>query len=338
MPLNKNAFLRYQVIDACLNNKFHPYPSMEVLIEKCSEKIGGLVSKSTVEKDIHAMKYLDPPGFEAPISFDKYNNGYYYTDPNYSIIKIKVNDEDIDAIEFAAKILRQYRGFHIVKRYAEAIDRILDVVDVRRILEDNELDEIVQLETYFYVRGTQFIEPVVRAIKEKKVLHFNYLAFPKSTVELRTLHPYLLKEFRSRWYIVGLDNEKNEIRTFGLDRITSLVNELNDEKISFKQVPFSPNEYFRNTIGVIAPQTHPPKIILAFNKNDAQYLITQPIHHSQELVRTTKNEVIFSFLLHPTYEFLALLHSYQDGVRILAPKKLKVEFKEMLYRMLKKYE
>jgi predicted DNA-binding transcriptional regulator YafY len=372
MPINKNSFLRYQVIDACLNNKFRPYPTIEVLIEKCSEKLGVRVSKSTIEKDIHAMKYLDPPGFDAPIEFDRTHQGYYYNVAGYTIVKINIKDEDIDAIEFAAKVLRQYRGFHIVKRYAEAIDRILDVVDVRRILSREELEEYVQFETPTYVEGTQYIEQVIRAIQEKQVLKLFYRAFYKDKPEIRIVHPYLLKEFRNRWYLVGLDDNLNELRTFGLDRIVSiekglktgqqsieevLENQKSQEvgfksnidrpeittqsstsEITFRKIQFNPQDYFRNTVGIIAPQSKPSVIKLSFSKVEAQYIITQPIHESQKIVKVTKNRIIFTFLVHPTYEFVSLLLGYQDGVKVLAPKELKIKMKEILTLMINNYK
>jgi predicted DNA-binding transcriptional regulator YafY len=361
MPLNKNSFLRYHVIDACLNNKFRPFPSIDLLMEKCSEKLGLPVSKSTIEKDIHAMKFQEPPGFDAPIGFDRNRGGYYYETPGYTINKINVKEEDIDAIEFAAKVLRQYSGFHIVKRYAEAIDRILDVVDVRRILSKEELEEYVQFETPPYIEGTRHIEPIIRAIREKQVLKIEYQAFYKDNPDIRIIHPYLLKEYRNRWYLVGLDDEKNKIRTFGLDRIVSTETMLDagslilDKKgehstqtiqdpassiqhpVSFRQVKFNARDYFRNTIGIIAPQSKPPIIKLAFSKFQAQYLITQPIHESQKILKETKDKVIFSFEVHPTYEFISLLLGYRDEVRVLSPIWLKESIKDLLMKMMKSY-
>ena len=329
MPLSKNSFIRYQVIDACLRNKQRPYPSLEDLLEKCQDRLERTISASTIEKDLRAMKELPEPGYYAPISYDRLNRGYFYTDPGYSISNLLLKEADIDAIEFAARILRQFRGFSIVGRYAEAIDRILDVVDVRRLLSQEEFEEYMQFETPVYIEGSAFIEPVINAIKEKRVLKIVHQSFSRSEPATRVVHPYLIKEYRNRWYVVGLDDEISEIRTFGLDRIKFLE----IVPVSFRTTDFNAKAYFNHTIGMIAPQGRPPVIRLEFNKQQAQYLLTQPIHASQTIERETKKSVVFRFEVHPTYEFMAFILGYGKDVKILSPPFMRDEFKNLIQQM-----
>jgi len=349
MPINKHSFARYQVIDACIRNRQRSYPDIAYLIERCSKRLDQQISRSTIEKDLKAMKDEPEPGYYAPIRYDRQKCGYYYEDPEYSISNLQVQEEDIDAIEFAARILRQYRGFHMVKRYAEAIDRILDVVDVRRILSMEEFEEYVQFEDPTYVEGTGFIEPIIRAIKENKVIQIEYLPFtafkkqspvassnlsPTPNATFRNIHPYLVKEYHNRWYVIGWDESEKDIRTFGLDRIKSII----PINIPFRKSDFNPKEYFKYTIGIIAPQSKPPTLKLEFTKHQAQYLITQPIHASQKVMKETKEMVVFTFEVHPTYEFISLLLGYRDKVKVISPVWLRKGMKELLEQMIKKYK
>ncbi len=329
MPLSKNSFIRYQVIDACLQNKQRPYPTIELLLEKCQERLDKTISLSTIEKDLRAMRELPEPGYYAPIAYDRLHRGYYYTEPGFTISNIVLKEADIDAIEFAARILRQFRGFSIVGRYAEAIDRILDVVDVRRLLSQQELEEYVQFETPVYVEGSGFIEQVIGAIKEKHVLRIEHQSFSRKAPAIRIVHPYLLKEYRNRWYLVGLDVERNEIRTFGLDRIKSIET----TSAPFLQSTFIARDYFRNTIGMIAPQENPPLIVLEFRKYQAQYLLTQPIHPSQKIVQDTDHFVVFSFEVHPTYEFISFILGYGKDVTIISPESLRKQIITLINEM-----
>ncbi|MFZ4523846.1 MAG: helix-turn-helix transcriptional regulator [Bacteroidales bacterium] len=335
MPINKHSFARYQVIDACIRNRQRSYPDIGYLIERCSKRLDQQISRSTIEKDLKAMKDEPEPGYYAPIRYDRLKCGYYYEDPEYSISNIQVEEEDIDAIEFAARILRQYRGFHMVKRYAEAIDRILDVVDVRRILSMEEFEEYVQFDTPVYMDGSGFLEPVIKAIKDKQVLSITHQSFSKTEPVIRAVHPYLLKEYQNRWYLVGLDEQENEIRTFGLDRIKKLEQLSN---IKYRRSNFDPATFFKHTIGIIAPQSKPPTLKIEFTKQQAQYLITQPIHPSQKVLKETKDMVIFTFAVHPTYEFISLLLGYRDKVKVLSPMWLRKGMKELLEQMINKYQ
>lgn len=279
------------------------------------------------------MRELPEPGYYAPIAYDRLNRGYYYTENGYTISNIMLKNADIDAIEFAARILRQFRGFSIVGRYAEAIDRILDVVDVRRLLSQQEFEEYVQFETPVYVEGSGFIEQVIGAIKEKQVLKMEHQPFSRKVPVVRIVHPYLLKEYRNRWYVVGLDNESGEIRTFGLDRIKTLET----TSTPFRQSPFIARNYFRNTIGMIAPQGEPPLIVLEFRKYQAQYLLTQPIHLSQKVIRETDQVVVFSFEVHPTYEFISFILGYGKDVAVISPESLQKTIKELIKAMAELY-
>ena len=334
MPLSKNSFARYQVIDACLRNKQHRFPDISLLLEKCQQRLDRTISRSTIEKDLRAMKDLPEPGYYAPIAFDRANNGYYYTDPSYSINNIQVKDEDIDAIEMAANMLNRYREFHVVKRYAEAIDRILDVVNVRRILSKDEFEQYIQLEKPVYVRGADFIEPVIKAIQDRMVLKISHQSFSEADPHTRIVHPYLLKEYNGRWYFVGLAETERDIRTFGLERILSIEPE---PTIKFRQIKFNAREYFKYTIGVIAPQSKPPKIQLECTKQEAQYIITKPIHESQVILREKKDSIVFGFEVHPTWEFITTILGFREGARIISPLWLKNHMLEIINAMKQNY-
>jgi hypothetical protein len=71
MPKIKSAVSRYHIIDACLNNKLRPYPSLEKLAEECSLRIREGISTSTIEKDIRQMKMSRPHGYDAPIEIGR---------------------------------------------------------------------------------------------------------------------------------------------------------------------------------------------------------------------------------------------------------------------------
>ena len=71
-------------------------------------------------------------------------------------------------------------------------------------------------------KGIQYFDPIVRAIEEKKVLRLYYLPFYEDKPYFNEVHPYLLKEHESRWYLVGLNVFKGKVRTYALDRIRDL--------------------------------------------------------------------------------------------------------------------
>jgi predicted DNA-binding transcriptional regulator YafY len=184
------------------------------------------------------------------------------------------------------------------------------------------------------IKGTQYLEPLIEAIQKQEVIRLYYLPFYEDKPYFNEVHPYLLKEHGFRWYLVGLNEFKGQVRTYSLDRIRDLQVA---KGISYKKPGFDTDSYFKYSMGIIAPEGTPSLIKLAVQKTQAQYLITQPWHESQNIEEETEEEIVFSFRLHPTYEFKSQVLSLGKDGRILEPASLREEMKTELSQMLKKY-
>ena len=90
-------------------------------------------------------------------------------------------------------------------------------------------------------------------------------------------------------------------------------------------------------MGIIAPQGEPPLIKIAVQKTQAQYLVTQPWHDSQNIEQEDEDRVVFSFRVHPTYEFKSLLLSLGKDGKVLEPASLQEEIRSELNEMLAAY-
>ena len=130
MPANKFATIRYHVIDKMLRNKYKPYPSVEDVMEKCSDVLLKPISKSSIEKDVRAMKNDEALGYFAPIEYSRMHKGYYYSNSDYSIDKVPLNEDEIEAVQFATNILTQFKNVAIFKDYENAIEKVLDKVNL----------------------------------------------------------------------------------------------------------------------------------------------------------------------------------------------------------------
>jgi predicted DNA-binding transcriptional regulator YafY len=184
------------------------------------------------------------------------------------------------------------------------------------------------------IKGIQYFDPIVHAIENKEVLRLYYLPFYEDKPYFNEVHPYLLKEHDSRWYMVGLNAFKGKIRTYALDRIRDLQVASGTE---YTPPAFDTGEYFRYAIGIIAPEGTPPVIKLAVQKTQAQYLITSPWHDSQNIEDENDDQVVFSFRVHPTYEFRSLVLSLGKDGTVLEPASLREEIRNELEAMLKQY-
>ena len=336
MPVIKNALLRYRIIDRSIRNEYSPYPSKEQLRQACEEEIfgsieGAHICHSTIEKDIFSMRMEH----DAPIVYSKKERGYFYTDSSFTMDDVPLTEKDITAIKAASTILHQFKNTNLFGQYEFAIQKILDRAISSQKTAPNE-EETIQFESLPTVRGNENLELLLNAINQKQIVQFSYYNFVKEEKTVRRVHPYLLKEYRNRWYLIGKSELKNKVVTFGLDRIFDpMVLEANyilDKK-------FNPENYFKHAIGITVYDQLPNKVVIETNPILSKYLLSQPLHHSQELVEVKPNgNHQFSFYLLITYELKMLLMGFGKQCKIIAPETFKKEVLSEVKSVLSVYD
>jgi predicted DNA-binding transcriptional regulator YafY len=333
MPKNKEALIRYRVINRCLLE--NQYVSLKEMKRACERALDiSPIGERTIEGDINAMRYDKGLGYNAPIVNDRNRGVYYYDDPNYSIDNIPLNEDELDSIVFASKLLEQYKGVEILSRFAGSVQKLVDAINVYRLNNENSYMDFIEFEKVDEVRGSEFLETIIDALKNKEVLNINYRTFESSQNTLHIVHPYLLKEYRNRWYLIGYHDKYKEIRTYGLDRFVDM--EIN-RSIAFVDNGFDAQKYYENVIGISVLDAQPVEVHIAYTIRQAQYVITQPLHRSQELVSENQDRIVFKYFLVPNFEFFAQVLAWGEEVEVLKPGSLRNEILTQLRKMTAKY-
>ncbi len=340
MPVNKYALLRYRIIDRLISSTSKPYPTKEELKEACEESLygsfGERISDSTIEKDLYAMRNETELGYYAPIKYSKQHGGYFYEDEGYSINEIPLQDEDLGAIKFAAQTLYQFRDIDIFKQYSSAIERIFDKLKTNpeNLEQTNTEEHFIQFEQSSSDSGTEYLGTIIEAIKSKKKINISYSSFKKDKAKNYLLDPYLLKQYKSRWYVITWSEKRTDYLTFSLDRIQSI--EITGEK--FQEIRgFHPDRFFKHSIGITELDAHPARIRLRFSALQGKYIKSLPIHHSQIIIEENDDEILVELFALQTIELVQLIFSYGDAVEVLEPKKLRKRVKKTALKTLLKY-
>ncbi len=340
MPVNKYALLRYRIIDRKIASKYNPFPTKEDLRQACEDELygsnEGKISLSTIDKDLFAMRNESNLGYYAPIAFDKANKGYYYTDADYSIQEMPLNEADLEAISFAANTLSQFRGLDMFKTSEAAIDKILDRFNLNPHNVEEQHTQFVQFETAQSYKGGAYLPAMLDAIKNEKEIRFEYAKFTGGKKKKYTLHPYLLKEYRNRWYVVGFNPNKDSVVVFALDRVVEKV-EVTDFDFSRKP-DFNAANYFEHSIGITAVNDAPQKIHLRFSPLSGKYIESQPLHQSQKIIRNDEVALEVELFLCITKELVMTILSYGTDVEVIAPESLRKQVARSLENTLKTYK
>jgi predicted DNA-binding transcriptional regulator YafY len=319
MPANKYALLRYRIIDDCLTNKGHKFPTKEDLQYACEQALygssGERISISTIEKDMWAMKNEGELGYYAPIKYSKLEKGYYYEDPGYTIKEISLSEEDKEAIRFAANTLFQFKDLAIFDQFGSAIQKIMDRLSISPEIQDDAIERFVQFENTPMAKGTDLLPTLLQAIKETREVRFRYVSFLDEHETERQLHPYLLKEYRNRWYVIGKDTDGGKVKTFGLDRISDLSMR---ESYFTVDKSFDPEVLFKYSFGITAGGK-PEKIVLKFAPQEGRYIKAQPLHPTQKIIMDNSDGLTIELKVIPSYELKGAIRSFGDNVAVIEP-------------------
>ncbi len=339
MPANKYALLRYRIIDRKISSKFRPFPGKEDLRKACEDELygsdGDHVSESTIEKDIYAMRNEHNLGYFAPIAYHKTEKGYYYEDPEYTIEQMPLNADDLEAIQLAANTLSQYRSLDMFQSSEAAIDKILDRFNLNPRNEEQSVQTFVQFETVPSYKGGRHLPLILGAIKARKAIRFSYEKYSGGKKRDYSLHPYLLKEYRNRWYVIGLNPDKQAVVVFGLDRVVGEV-AVTDFDYTAEQ-GFSAENYFEHSIGITAVNSSPERIHLRFAPLTGKYIESQPLHTSQKIIRNDEVALEIELFLCNTKELLMAILSYGTDVEVKAPDSLRQQVSQNMRNALKLY-
>ena len=335
MSINKLALLRYKVIDECLQNRFRKW-TLDGLVERVSdalyeyEGIDSGVSKRTVQADLQLMR-SDKLGYEAPI--EVIDRKYYtYSDKTYSITRSKVSAQDVEKLNEVVAILKQFKGFTHFEDITEMVGRLEDKI----IKQTDKGNVFIDFEKNELLKGLDFIDVLLKAVREKTTLCIDYQSFKAREASKIVVYPYLLKEYRNRWFLLCRRQHKADTVILALDRMAVIRNEVDT---AYQSADFEVATFFDDVIGVSKNLGAKPTLITM--RADAQstpYILTKPFHRSQTVLKQENGEIVFTINVVTNLELEREILGFADGLVVLQPRLLRNRIKKRLQFAAQGYE
>src|SRR3569833_1316929 len=292
MPVNRNALIRYRTIDSCLQNRRRKW-TLDDLIEACADALyeyQGIdtgVSRRSVQADIEMMLSYKL-GYEAPIVVvdRKY---YTYSDKNYSITNIPLNNHDMQVLGEVAGLLQQIKGFNHFSDLNEMVSKLDDKIYTQK----THSTPVIDFEKNENLKGLEWIEVIRKAIVAKNTLCVTYQSFKAREASTFCFSGYLLKEYRNRWFVLGRSHARNSpLLTLALDRIQN-IEEHEDNYRENDSINLA--TYYSDVLGVTkTPNQRDCQVVFWIDAANAPYVTTKPLHHTQKLLREEDCDKIFS--------------------------------------------
>ena len=270
MPTNKNAFIRYKHLDRLLSDRHHYY-DRRTLTEKVNEmlELDGFkpVDKRTIETDI--IDLMDAP-FNAPIKEFKVDGKKIvtYSKSSFSIFKQELSREEANLLCEVLSTLGQFDGLN----HFEWLDKFKMGLG----LENRR--KIISFSNNPFLKNSNLLGTLFDNISNKVVIRLTYHTFDDETIRSLDFHPYLLKQYNDRWFLLGAADTDKKILTFALDRIDN-VEPLPERK--YESCSDDLAERFEDIVGVTLYEDRPVEHILCWVSDVAKgYVDTKPIHGS----------------------------------------------------------
>lgn len=329
MPANRNALIRYKTIDTCLRNKFRKW-TLEDLIDACSdalyeyEGIDKGISRRTVQMDIQMMR-SEKLGYNAPIAV--YDGKYYkYEEEDYSITNTPLSEQDLKTMSEAVEVLRQFKGFSYFSEMGGIVSRLEDHVTSAR----QKTVPVIDFEKNESLKGLDFLDTIYHAIVNKRVLQIKYRSFKARSANTFLFYPYLLKEYRNRWFVFG--RRKENLINLALDRIQTIEVAAGEKFIDNDL--FEPATFFNDVVGVtknIGSQAETVRFWV--DAPNVPYVETKPFHRSQKIVEERADgSKIFEIRVIINQELQREFFGYADTLQVLSPQPL-VDFMRRKFRL-----
>lgn len=299
--------------------------TLDELIEACNDALYeangyGEVGRRTVQHDIQEMRYSQALGYYAPIKVvdRKY---YMYEESGYSITQIPVSPEDMAQLAEAVDLLKQMSSFKGFDGVEDVVNRLEDYVASMRY----KAEPVILLENNERLRGLEFITELHDAIMEQRPVCISYKPFSSPDVQKFCMSPYILKEFRNRWFVFGMIHDFADTPVFNLalDRIEEIA-EAPESVCYVKAKDFCPQAYFNDMIGVTRNADSPVEhVTFLVTASQAPYIRTKPLHQSQkELRQLDDGSVLFSIDVILNHELERDLLGYGENITVLSPERM----------------
>jgi predicted DNA-binding transcriptional regulator YafY len=337
MATNKNALIRYKVLDTCFRNSGRRY-FIDDLLEACDKVLSEIdllsngISRRQLFEDISFMESEEGWSIELTKEREGKKVFYRYTNPSFSINNMPLNEVEINQLKSAIDILSQFKGMPQFEWIHELVPKLK-----QGLAPDDVSNTIIEFDNNEYLKGIEFLGQLHNAIFYKQVLSISYKPFEEDNPYDLILHPYFLKQYNNRWFLFGYNSENQKFDwNLALDRIVA-VKELNVEFKKNTEIDWL--DYFEDIIGVTKPVGEKTEaVVLHFIGKTGNYMETKPIHGSQKSKWLDENTLEITLDIIINYELERLILSYADSVSVIKPEKLASQICKRLNAAGKLYE
>ena len=332
MPINKHALIRYQTLDACFSNSGRNY-YIDDLLNACNEALETFnsdtagIQKRQLFDDIKFME--SNQGWSIPL--ERIKDGkkvhYRYTDPKFSIHKKTWKDAKSSTKNNILLLCKN------IKKEEKNTSLLHLVAHIELLFQNSQSENsFVSFEQDTNMNVMENCNRLLSAIQQRNIINIQVIKRKNTEVEIDNFHPFYIKEFEKRWFLLGKTTKDAALRSIPLDQIKNIES----TAYSYKDHTIDFDTYFDKIYGLTATTT-PIEITCEVTSELAEELLHKPLHSSQKIQTKNKGLQHLFLKLCPNNALEAKILSFGAKLQIISPPEFRKSIRQRVENMRENY-
>jgi predicted DNA-binding transcriptional regulator YafY len=290
--------------------KEHKFPNASSL----AERLG--VSSKTVQRDLDYLR----DELEAPIEFERAENGYVYSRADYVLPFLPVDGKDLFSIGVAAEFLALFGGTPLGRDLRACYERLAVLMPPAvRLRPEIVMEHIALRNAAFRPVREETWEAVSESLARGVALTMRYHRPGGPPGDPRVVRPYSFVLSGRDWMVLAEDRTAGQVKLFYLARIEDA--RLTSEPYTIPR-DFDAERFFRNTFGLFVGDAKPFRMRIRFSPAISDEIREMKFHPDQKLESLAGGAVILEMPAQSVKEARRFVLAYGSDAVVLEPPEL----------------
>ncbi|TPV42210.1 helix-turn-helix transcriptional regulator [Bacillus dicomae] len=302
---------------------------------RSGEKITAKQISEKLEMNIRTVyRYIDTISTSGvPIISEPGHNGGYSLLNNFIEAPLFFDFEEQTSL-FHAAVFAEEAGYYGGEALNRAISKLSKYSNQEQETKINQhLTSLEVISRLSSLSIETFLKELEQAVADGYSVKILYHKSGEKQLNYRLVDPYRIIYWNNKWYVIGFCHLRDDIRSFRVDRIESLM--LTENKFNQPE-NFSARDFF---IKSLLPPIEDKESIISLVINGDKSVLADICQHwflGYYLQERTSNQAVFLFekdLIHKYVPYLLL--PYNKSIKVIEPISLKNRIIEVLSELIK---
>ncbi|MFU2029178.1 DNA-binding transcriptional regulator [Bacillus wiedmannii] len=302
---------------------------------RSGKKITAKQISEKLEMNIRTVyRYIDTISTSGvPIISEPGHNGGYTLLNNFIEAPLFFDFEEQTSL-FHAAVFAEEAGYYGGEALNRAISKLSKYSNQEQEAKINQhLSSLEVISRCSSLSMEHFLKELEQAVTDGYSVKILYYKSGKKQLDYRLVDPYRIIYWNNKWYVIGFCHLRNDIRSFKVDRIESLM--LTENKFN-RPENFSAREFFiKNLLPTIEDKEGIISLVISGDKSVLADICQHWFlgHYLQE---RTSNQAVFLLekdIIHTYVPYLLL--PYNKSIKVIEPISLKKRLIEVLSELIK---